>query len=196
VGPVARRHSDAVWKRFRAACDKFFERKSAHFSTQDGEHEANLAKKRELLEEINAVDTTAMDFDTIKEFQRRWGETGFVPIKQKDAVQKQYREAMDRLFAALRGGEQSRSMDRFRGKVAEMKNAGAGGGKLRHERERLYNKVKQMEADIALLENNIGFFAHSKNAEKMIRDVEEKIERTRREMAETVEKIKLIDSQE
>ena len=56
--------------------------------------------------------------------------------------------------------------------------------RLRHERERLYNKMKQLEADIALLENNIGFFSKSKNAEAMIRDVNEKIaKRAKQEMA-------------
>ena len=66
---------------------------------------------------------------------------------------------------------------------------------MRHERERLYNKLKQLEADVALLENNIGFFAKSKNAEAMIRDVNEKIARSREEMATLVEKINLIDKQ-
>lgn len=104
---------------------------------------------------------------------------------------------MDRMFGILRGSDHSRSMDRFKGRVSEIKNAGTGGEKrLRSERERLYNRVKQLESDISLLENNIGFFAHSKNAESMIRDVQDKIERTKREMEETVEKINMIDNQE
>ena len=90
VGPVARRHSDAVWKRFRAACDKFFERKSAHFSSVDSEHEENLKLKRALIEEMKAADIKAGGFEMVKEFQRRWSQIGFVPIKLKDALQKEY----------------------------------------------------------------------------------------------------------
>ena len=196
IGPVARRHSDAVWKRFRAACDYFFNRKSAHFSNKDNEYDQNLQRKRELLAELEQADVATGGFEMIKEYQRRWSEIGFVPIKQKDAIQKEYKAVMDRLFAALRGSDHSRSMDRFKGRVSEIRNAGGGEKRLRSERERLYNKVKQLESDIALLENNIGFFAHSKNAESMIRDVQEKIERAKRDMAETVEKINMIDNQE
>ena len=130
----------------------------------------------------------------IKDFQRRWNEIGFVPIKQKDEIQKRYKTAVDNMFAILRGGERERSMNRFRAKVSDMKNNGAG--RLRFERDKLYNKVRQLESDIATLENNIGFFSRSKNAENMIREVEAKIAKAKQEMADTIEKIKLIDLQQ
>lgn len=72
---------------------------------------------------------------------------------------------------------------------------GAGDKRLKSERERLYNKVRQMEQDIALLENNIGFFSKSKNAESMIADIQEKIAKAKRELQDTIEKVRLIDSQ-
>ena len=167
IGAVSRRHSDAIWKRFRAACDKFFERKASHFASVDGEHEENLRQKLALLDEMAAADVKAGGYDVIREFQRRWGEIGFVPIKQKDAVQKKYKAAVDALFNTLRGSE----------------------------RERLYNKVRQLEQEIGLLENNIGFFAKSKNAEALVADVKAKIDRAREEMAAAIEKVKLIDRQ-
>ena len=192
VGPVARRHSDVVWKRFRAACDKFFERKAAHFSSIDSVHEENLKLKQALLAEMKAADVKAGGFEAIKDFQRRWSQIGFVPIKHKDALQKEYKAIVDAMFATLRSSERDRSMNRFKERVANMK----GGQQLRSEREKLFNKVRQMEQDIAVLENNIGFFSKSKNAESLIADVREKIERTKRDMAEVIEKIKLIDAEE
>ena len=192
VGPVARRHSDTIWKRFRAACDKFFERKATHFATVDNQHEENLRQKQALIEEMRAADVKAGGFEAIKEFQRRWSQIGFVPIKFKDALQKEYKAIVDGMFATLRSSERDRSMSRFRERVSTMKSS----GQLRSERERLFNKVRQMEQDIALLENNIGFFSKSKNAEALIADVREKIERTKRDMAELIEKIRLIDEQE
>ena len=193
IGAVSRRHSDAIWRRFRAACDKFFERKGAHFASVDGEHEENLKKKLALLEEMAAADVKTGGYDVIRDFQRRWGEIGFVPIKQKDAVQKKYKAAVDALFNTLRGTERDRSMNRFREKVSSFKSA--GGSRLRSERERLYGKVRQLEQEIGLLENNIGFFAKSKNAESLIADVKAKIERAREDMAAAIEKVKLIDRQ-
>ena len=191
VGPVARRHSDAIWKRFRAACDKFFERKSAHFSSVDSEHEQNLKLKQALLEEMKAADVKAGGFDMVKEFQRRWSQIGFVPIKHKDALQKEYKAIVDAMFTTLRSSERDRSMNKFKERVSNMK----GSNQLRSERERLFNKVKQMEQDIALLENNIGFFSKSKNAEALIADVREKIARAKRDMAGLIEKIQLIDEE-
>ncbi|MEE1168604.1 MAG: DUF349 domain-containing protein, partial [Alistipes sp.] len=110
----------------------------------------------------------------------------------KDALQKEYKAIVDAMFATLRSSERDRSMNRFKERVANMK----GGQQLRSEREKLFNKVRQMEQDIAVLENNIGFFSKSKNAESLIADVREKIERTKRDMAEVIEKIKLIDAEE
>ena len=191
VGPVARRHSDAIWKRFRAACDKFFERKSVHFSSVDSEHEQNLKLKQALLEEMKAADIKAGGFDMVKEFQRRWSQIGFVPIKQKDALQREYKAIVDAMFSTLRSSERDRSMNKFKERVSNMK----GSNQLRSERERLFNKVKQMEQDIALLENNIGFFSKSKNAEALIADVREKIARAKRDMSELIEKIHLIDEE-
>jgi len=191
VGAVSRRYSDAVWKRFRAACDTFFERKSKYFKEVDGEQEQNLQKKLELLEEMAAAEIKEGGYETIREFQRRWSEIGFVPIKRKEEIQKRYKQTVDALFAQLRGSERDRSMNRFREKVSSLREAGSR--KLHTERERLYNKVRQLEQEIALLENNVGFFANSKNAESLIAGVRDKIQKAREEMAATIEKVKLID---
>ena len=192
AGAVSRRYSDQVWKRFRAACDKFFERKSQYFANIENEHDVNLKKKLALIEEMLSADIVAGGYDMIKEFQRRWSEIGYVPIKQKDAVQKKYKEAVDQMFGALRGSERDRSMNRFKERLQGMKSS--GDKRLRNERERLYNKVRQMEQDIALLENNIGFFSKSKNAETMIADIREKIAKAKQELQLTIEKVRLIDS--
>ena len=192
VGTVSRRYSDQVWKRFRAACDSFFERKAQHFSSIENEHEANLQKKLALIEEMHAADIKVGGYDLIKSFQRRWSEIGYVPIKQKDAVQKKYKEAVDAMFGVLRGSERDRSMNRFKERLQGMKSQ--SDKRMRSERERLYNKVRQMEQDIALLENNIGFFSKSKNADAMISEIRDKIAKAKQELQLTIEKIHLIDS--
>jgi cell fate (sporulation/competence/biofilm development) regulator YlbF (YheA/YmcA/DUF963 family) len=116
-----------------------------------------------------------------------------VPIKQKDSIQKKYKAAVDQLFNTLRGSERDRSMNRFKERLQGMK--GAGDKRMKSERERLFNKVRQMEQDIALLENNIGFFSKSKNAEAMIADIREKIAKSKQELKDTIEKVRLIDAQ-
>ena len=191
-GTVARKYADVVWKRFRTACDKFFERKSQHFASVDNEYAANLAAKQALLEEM--AQAVVKSFDDIKEFQRRWSEIGFVPIRHKEELQKQYKAALDKLFAVIRSADREQQINKFKNKVSSMREA--GDKRLRNEREKLYNRVKQLEQEIQTLENNIGFFAKSKGAEAMIATVKEKIERAKQEMADAIERVKLIDSQE
>jgi len=194
IGIVARKNSDSVWKRFRKACDTFFDRKSQHFSELDSAYEQNLLKKKELLEEIKKFEITDREtgFEMLKDFQRRWAEIGFVPIKEKDALQAEYRETIDAHFAKIKGEDRDRKMDRFRSKVSSLKNKNL----VRNERDRLYNKLKQLESDISLLDNNIGFFAKSKNADLLVRDVNDKITKAKEDMSGIIEKIKLLDNQE
>ena len=191
IGTVSRRHADAVWRRFRAACDKFFENKSAHFANVEGGYADNLQKKQALLEEMNAADVKAGGYDLIKEYQRRWSEIGFVPIKHKEEIAKLYKQAIDRMFAVVRGADRENSLNKFKEKVNSMRQGGER--RLRSEREKLYNRVRQLEQEVATLENNIGFFSKSKGAESFIAEVEEKIVKAKRDIADAIAKIKLID---
>ena len=192
IGAVSRKQSDAVWKRFRAACDKFFARKSEHYAGLEGKYTDNLNAKKALIEEIRAYTpeegTSALD--ALKEFQRRWGEIGFVPVKEKDALYAEYRELIDARFAEIRGGEKERKMERFKARIKE-----GDGRHVKTERDRLHARIRQIENDITLLENNIGFFAKSKNAEAMVEEVRRKIDRSKEEMQTLIEKIRIIDAQ-
>ncbi len=189
IGTVSRRHAEAVWNRFRAACDRFFERKSEHFSSVEKQYEDNLSKKLALLEEMESAEVKS--FDAIKEYQRRWSEIGYVPIKAKDEIQKRYKQAIDKMFAVVRSSGREQSLSRFKERVNSLRQDGER--RLRSEREKLYNRVRQLEQEVATLENNIGFFTKSKGTESLIADVNEKIAKTKREIADIIEKIKMID---
>ena len=191
IGTVSRRHADAIWRRFRAACDKFFESKSAYFANVEGGYADNLQKKQALLEEMNAADVKVGGYDLIKDYQRRWSEIGFVPIKHKEEIARLYKQAIDRMFAVVRGADRENSLNKFKERVNSMRQGGER--RLRTEREKLYNRVRQLEQEVATLENNIGFFSKSKGAESFIAEVEEKIVKAKRDIADTIAKIKLID---
>ena len=193
VGGVSRRHADVIWKRFRAACDKFFERKAQHFASKENQYEDNLRRKNELLAEMATADVKDGGYDKIKEYQRRWSEIGFVPIKHKNELQARYKEAVDRLFSVVRGADRENAMNRFKERVSSLK---VGGEKrLRSEREKLYNRVRQLEQEVSTLENNIGFFSRSKGAESIIAEVEAQIVKVKREIADTIAKVKMIDGE-
>ena len=193
IGSVSRRHAESIWVRFRAACDHFFERKSAHFAGVEDQYSQNLAAKQALLEQMNSADVSVGGYDMIKDFQRRWSEIGFVPIKHKEEIAKLYKQAIDRMFAIVRGADREQNLNRFKERVNSLKQS--GDRRLRSEREKLYNRVRQLEQQVSTLENNIGFFSKTKGAEALIADVEDKIAKTKREIADTIAKIRLIDGE-
>jgi hypothetical protein len=199
IGPVPRKYSDIIWKRFRAACDYFFENKAKHFSSIDGEQADNLKKKRELLAEVRAFALSGddqSDLDKLKDFQRRFTEIGHVPFKEKDAIQNEFRDVINHHFDTLRIDEKRRNLMKFTSKVANNTSTGRGQNKMRFEREKYMTKLKQMESDLALLDNNIGFFANTKNAEALIGDLNQKIANTKEKIEFLKEKIRIMDSME
>ena len=196
IGPVPRKHSDLLWKRFRAACDFFFDRKSVHFSDIDDEQFVNLKLKKELITEVEAYKPDAdvsQALKVLREFQRRWTEIGHVPIKEKDAIQNQFRAVINQHFDGLKLDNTKRDSLNFRSKIANMTDNHRGLSKVRQEREKYMIKLKQLETDLTLLDNNIGFFANSKNAQALIADVNQKIEDTREKIEMLKEKIRIID---
>jgi hypothetical protein len=199
IGSVPRKQSDEIWKRFRAACDFFFARKSKHFATVDSKYETNLKAKEDLIAEIIAfkvTDNVEANLKTLKDFQRRWAEIGFVPLKKKDELQQRYREAINKHFEGLKIDNSKKNILKFKTKIDTIQGNPRMENKLRFERDKLFNQLKQLEGDIVLWENNIGFFAKSKNAEQLIKDVEKKIEKARADAKVIEEKIRMIDSME
>lgn len=196
IGPIPRKHSDNVWKRFRAACDYFFDKKSEHFSGMDSEQVDNLKKKEELVEQVinfKSEGNVDENLKGLKGFQREWTEIGHVPFKKKDEIQVKFREAINKLFDELNIDEGKRNILKFRSKMSSYSESNRGQNKMRMERDKYMNKLKQLENDHVLLDNNIGFFAKSKNAESLIADIRKKIEVSKQKIEFLKQKIRVID---
>ena len=185
IGPVPKRHADKIWKRFRAACDTFFNRKNEHFSGRRTEEEANLAAKKALIEEIKAFQLTSSrneNMDAIKAFQKRWIEIGFVPMKHKDSINKEYRELIDGLFDAMRKNQNEASTNEFREMMESWKDDPNAGDRVRKEGNKLQTRIQKLRDEIAAMENNIGFFSNSKNSELMRAEYEKKINKAKEDL--------------
>ncbi len=196
IGPVPKRHTDKIWKRFRAACDTFFNRKNEHFSGRRTEEEANLAAKKALLEEIKAFELGTSrneNMDAIKAFQKRWIEIGYVPMKQKDAINKEYRELIDGLFDTMRKNQNEASTNEFREMMESWKDDPNAGERVRKEGNKLQTRIQKLREEIAVLENNIGFFSNSKNSELMRAEYEKKINKAKEDLKVLEEKLKIAE---
>ena len=196
IGPVSKRQTDKIWKRFRTACDTFFNRKNEHFSGLKGEEDANLAAKKALLEEIKAFELGTNrneNMDAIKAFQKRWIEIGHVPFKQKEAINKEYRELIDGIFDTMRKNHNEASANEYREMMEGWKDDPNGNDKVRKERITLQGKIQKLRDEIAVLENNIGFFSNSKNSELMRAEYEKKINKAKEDLKLLEEKLKIAE---
>ena len=177
IGAVPRKKSDALWKRFRAACDHFFAERDKN-AKPENDYYGNLKAKQRLIEEIAAYALKGNEEDSqaMNDFQKRWQEIGFVPFKEKDNVAKAYREAMAK-FSSARGQRKGR------------------GGRQLTEKERLIQKYHALEQDIVTYENNIGFFSLSKSSEPLIMQMQERIAHAKEELRALAAQIRELEQE-
>ncbi|MDR1671876.1 MAG: DUF349 domain-containing protein [Bacteroidales bacterium] len=195
IGAVPAKHREPIWKRFRAACDYFFEQKSKHFSSIESEHINNSEEKQKIIRQIRDFvhsGNREKDFAQLKEWQRQWNETGFVPIERKKNIQEEYREAITSQLDMLKLDKKDRDLLLYRGKIERIANDKSH-GKIESERDKLMRKYQQLQTDLVVWENNIGFFSKTKSSAGMVANVQQKIEQGRIELKELKEKIKLIE---
>ena len=196
IGPVPRKQSERTWKRFRKACDHFFNRKAEFLSKLDTSYEDNLKAKLAIIEELEKFEPgndVQGAFDHLKNIQRSWTEIGFVPFNMKEEIANRYRNALNKEFDKLKIGDEDKSILKYKTKLDNLKSNPKASRKVHNERDKFYTKIKQLESDIVLWENNIGFFAKSAKADSMIREVEEKIENAKKLIKTLEEKVKMID---
>ena len=196
IGSVARKHSDAVWKRFISACDYFFEQKNKNASSQKSVEQTNLAAKKALIEKINTIDEADHDeaLAALKGYMTDWNTIGHVPFKEKDKIYKEYHEAVDKQFDRLKVDQNDRKMQTFRNSLSDMSNGERGKGKLYGEREKLMRMYERMKNELQTYENNIGFLSiSSKGGGGLLKEMEHKIDKLKDEMALIIKKIDAID---
>ncbi|MBQ6253040.1 MAG: DUF349 domain-containing protein [Bacteroidales bacterium] len=172
IGAVPRKKSEQLWKRFRAACDEFFAERDKN-AKPENDYYGNLKAKRALIDEINAYEPKGAEADetAAREFSEKWRAIGFVPYREKEAIQKAYNDAFEAKFPDF---SPRASRGAGRGSVASRKPVS--------EKDRLVQEYNKLQQDIVTYENNIGFFSASKNSEPLIQQMRERIEAAKREL--------------
>lgn len=197
IGPVPRKHSESIWKRFIVACDYFFEQKNKTVVSQKSVETANLTAKKELIEKIKQIDETLSPDDAIaqlKEYMAEWNGIGFVPFREKDKIYKVYHEAVDSQFDRLKIDKSDRKMEAFRSNLNDITGGEQGKGRLYGERDKLMRVYERMKNELQTYENNIGFLSvSSKGGGGLLKEMERKIEKLKDDMALTIKKIEAID---
>jgi hypothetical protein len=196
IGFAPKKQNNKVYQRFREACDTFFEKKRTFYADNKETQLNNLQLKTELCiqaESLQESTDVQAAFERLKDLQRKWTEIGFVPFNKKEEITNRYRNALNKEFDKLKIADEDKSILKYRTKLDNLKTNPKASRKVRNERDKFFTKIKQLESDIVLWENNIGFFAKSTNADTMIREVQEKIESAKKMIKTLEEKVRMID---
>jgi len=195
IGPVPRKYSDELWKRFISACDYFFDQKKKNTNSLHGEELENLEKKKNLIARINSLKKSDHPHETVatlKALIEEWSTIGHVPFKEKDKVYKDFRAAVDKKYEELNIDWVSRRLETFKNNLKDMNTKGQR--KLIHERDKLLHARERLNSEIATYENNLGYFTSTtQKGSKVILELERKIDTLKEESRLIEEKIRLIE---
>ena len=191
IGPVPKKYSDAVWKRFIAACDYFFEQKNKATSSQRSVEQENMVQKKAIIEKLNAIDAQETPEEdagnTIRELMKEWNGIGHVPFKEKDKLYKQYHGVIDKLFDKLNLSASQKKLSNFKSTISKE-------GNLYREREKLVRAYENMKNEIQTYENNLGFLtSSSKKGSSLVTEMNRKVEKLKADLELILKKIEVID---
>lgn len=177
IGAVPRKKSEQLWKRFRAACDEFFANRDAN-SGGENDYYGNLKSKKRLIEEVRAYqcfEDDAANAAQMRSFNEKWQAIGHVPFKEKDKINDEFKAAMHEKFPLF----------------AKQRGQAYQGHSAKNPKDSLIAKYNALQQDVVTYENNIGFFAASKNSAPLIQQMQQKIDDAKAELRRLEEKIRL-----
>ena len=191
IGPVAKKHSETIWKRFVSACDYFYEQKNKAESSHKVVEQENLEKKKAILNklsEYNAMDAEAISAEAIKQLSKEWNAIGHVPFKEKDCIYKQYHALVDSLYNKLNISASQKKLKNFKSNISNKEN------NIYRERERLVRAYENMKNEIQTYENNLGFLnSTSKKGNGLVQEMNRKVEKLKADLDLILKKIEMID---
>ncbi len=194
IGPAFQRDENRLWKKFRGACNHFFNRRKEHRAGRNDRELENLEKKQVLLQELEDLDAKSGDdpIATLKAYYERWREIGHVPMRDKKALDKKFTSLMDQKYGELDIDRDKRRRIQFTEHVENLKEKNQSDRLIRKEEDIVRNKISKLEGEIHQLENNMGFFADTKGAEKYKKEIQENIDNTRLKIEELIDQVKIL----
>ena len=191
IGPIAKKHSETIWKRFVSACDYFYEQKNKAESSNKVVELENLEKKKAILNklaEYNEMNADSINAETIKQLTKEWNAIGHVPFKEKDRIYKQYRTLVDSLFNKLNISASQKKLKNFKSNISNKEN------NIYREREKLVRAYENMKNEIQTYENNLGFLnSASTKGNSLVQEMNRKVEKLKADLELILKKIEVID---
>lgn len=195
-GPVHEKISEVIWKRFRSACDSFFEKKALHYASQVEEQKQNLEVKKSLIAKLETLLAAEQQNDLIndlKSIQEEWNSAGFVPMSDKEKINKRYSELNDQVFSKFKEASSAIRDMKEKTQWEALLNSPNGLQKIKREERTLMERIKGLKSDMDTWDNNLGFFGKSNKGENpMIKQIEEKIAIAGKNVKQLEDKLKTL----
>ncbi len=195
IGHVPRSESDKIWKKFRAACNHFFNRLTEHNKEADAAFEDNLKAKQALLEELKLCATSGDKKEVIgrlKALIKQWKGIGKVP-REAMGIDRTFNQELDQKFKAIDLDRKESQRIRFENRMEVLSGDDQDDMGLRRERSKLYQQKEEAEKELNQLENNMGFFSSSNKNNPLLKEAQKKIDSQRNHIASIEEKIKMLN---
>ena len=195
IGQAPEKINDAVWKRFRTACDSFFAKKSERYASQLTEQTENLTAKEALIQKLEGLNTAEKSeniFQELKQIQTDWNAIGFVPVAQKEPVNKKYNDLLDKLYAKHKQLSKEMRGDRDKQNFELLASSPNGASKLQREEKILQERIRGIKKDMETWDNNLGFFKSGNSKNPLAEQIQDKIEIAKKHVADLEEKLKAL----
>ena len=200
IGMVPKKLGDQLWEEFLGACNKFFEARNAAGAGQRNEEHQNLAKKREIIQQLESIAEENGEEqqeglqEKVQKLVEDYQAIGHVPFKEKDKVYDEYHAALNKLYAELNINVAKRRLSKFKNNLKQV--AERGENALDNERARLMRQYETIKQEVQTYENNLGFLnASSKKGNSLIDEMNRKVQKLKDDMNLVREKIKAIDAE-
>ncbi len=194
AGHVEPWEENKLWKKFRDACDKFFNSKRDQFKSRDSEQISNLEKKEELVKRVEAFQASGNadeDIKTLRSFSDEWKAISHVPFKEKQRIWERFKTALDAKYDGIKMESKDRHMHKFRNNVEMLSRSDESGNHMRKEQNLIKDKIHKLQAMINQYENNLGFFRNSKNMGGLLAEVESNLNNAKEELKMLQQKLKM-----
>ncbi|MBT3611635.1 MAG: DUF349 domain-containing protein [Flavobacteriales bacterium] len=183
--------SNKIWKRFKAACDTFFNARKAHYKTMDKEKEGALKDKKELLltlKEFKASANSKDDIKQLKEFSNQWKKIGYIP-RDKMKIDDEFFDLINAKFEELGLSKKVLAEEQYKNKINSIKGNDKA---ISSEKQFLRLKIDSLKKEIYQYENNISFFGRNKSTEPLKKQVEEQIAKANTEIGALKQKLQFL----
>jgi len=198
AGPVTQRHSNELWKQFKGAMDFFYERRREHFKESEERQKENLEEKKEILEQLRRLGEHEDPIEAVnkaKPLQAKFKDVGYVPIKKKNKIWKEYRETCDVIYNRFRAAKSGDKFDKELAKAQLGHEQRAQIQKLRKKHKKVKKEAEQLKEDVLQYQESKSYFTSTDSDNPLLKEMQDKIDNAQRKLNKKEEKLAAIDKE-